>query len=87
LGHAAHRDADQDRYGPGDLPESSRITEDDHSGERADDGFDIHEGSGHLGGHSALPVGEQCERRQCPADRESQGRQQGSQAAGCRDAT
>ena len=59
--NAAHRDASQDRHGPGDLPETSRITEDDHAGERADNGFDVHKGAGHLGRHPALPVGEQRE--------------------------
>jgi hypothetical protein len=66
----------RDDGGPADgLDRAGRVAEDDDACHRADEWLDVDEGPGHLGGHPALPVGEERERQQRATGRESHGGQ------------
>jgi hypothetical protein len=81
---AAQGDAGDDGHAPGDLGRADRIAEGDGACRRADQWLEIEEGAGHLGRYPALPVGEQREGQQCPAECQSDGGKDSSRVVGCR---
>jgi hypothetical protein len=67
---AAQRDARHNRRAARELPGAERVTEHDHASDRADQWLEVEERPGDLGGHPALPEGEQRERQQRAAGRQ-----------------
>ena len=79
---AAQGDAGDDGHAPGDLGRANRIAEGNGACRRADQWLEIEEGAGHLGRYPALPVGEQGEGQQCPAECQSDGGKDSSRVVG-----
>jgi hypothetical protein len=80
---AAQGDAHDDGHAPGDLRRADRVAEGDGAGHRADQGLEIEEGAGHFGRYPALPVGEEREGQQRPAERQAGGSEGNSRAVRC----
>jgi hypothetical protein len=78
---AAQRDAREDGRAADDLQRAGRVAEEHGSGRGADEGLQIQERPGHLGGHPALRVGEQREGQQRATGREGDGGQDGTRVA------
>ncbi len=79
---AAHRDAGEDGRAVGDLLRARRVAKHEDARDGAHQGLEVEEGSGGLGGHPRLRVGEEGEGQQRAADRQSGGSQEGTPAAG-----
>src|SRR5215469_18831724 len=60
----AEREPGQDRRATYELRDASRVAEQHYTGGSTDERLEVHEGTGNLGWHARLAVGEQRERRQ-----------------------
>jgi hypothetical protein len=72
---AAQRDPGEDGRAPGELLRACRVAEEHRARHGADERLDVEERACHLGGHTALRVGEQGEREQRAAGRQGGGGQ------------
>jgi hypothetical protein len=72
---AAQGDAREDGRAADDLLRASGVAEKHGAGRGADEGLQVQERPGHLGGHPALPEGEQGERQQRAGRHQAQHRQ------------
>jgi hypothetical protein len=79
---AAQRNAREDGSAAEDLQRAGRVAEDNDARRGADKGLQVEEGPGDLGGHPALPVGEEREGQQGACAREPDGGRHGARAAG-----
>ena len=79
---AAQGDAREDGHAADDLLRACRVAEDHRAGRGADEGLQVQERAGHLGGHAALRVSEQREGQQRATGREGDGGQDRGRAAG-----